>query len=392
MLNFDYYARTKIIFGEETETRAGAEITGYLKKTANVLLHHSGGHTVKSGLISRVKKSLTDAGHSVFELDGVVPNPRLCLVYKGIDLAKKEGIDFILAVGGGSVIDSAKAIALGAANQFDVWDFFQRKKTAENALPVGAVVTIPAAGSEGSSSCVITNEENHEKRGYNSEFNRPIFAILNPALTYSIPAYHTACSIIDMFTHISERYFTKTLNVELTDELCEGAMRTIIRNGRKVFSGGENDYNVRAELMWAGSLAHNNIFGTGRLGDWGPHMIEHELSAFYDIAHGAGLAIVYPAWMEYCYNEDPKRFARFACKVWGVDGAYYDIEQAAREGIFRLKNYFRSIGMPVSFADAGIETTRIPEMAKQAVKFGPIGNLRKLEEKDIEAIYRLAAV
>ena len=391
MQNFEYYARTKIIFGENTETKSGAEIAFFMKKSAKVLLHHSGGHVVKSGLLSRVKQSLADAGHAVVELDGVVPNPRLSLVYKGIDFAKSEGVDFILAVGGGSVIDSAKAIALGVANSGDVWDFFERKKTPEASLPVGAVVTIPATGSEGSNSCVISNEDTHEKRGCNAECNRPVFAILNPVLTYSLPAYQTACSIVDMMTHIMERYFTKVPFVELTDEMCEGALRTIIRNGRKLLSGGEKDYNARAEIMWAGSLAHNNIFGTGRIGDWGSHQIEHEMSALYDIAHGAGLAIVYPAWMEYCLKEDLARMARFAVKVWGVDGAYYDLEQAGREGIFRMKNFFRSIGMPVSFADAGIETSRIAEMAKSVVKFGPIGNYRKLDEKDIEAIYNLAA-
>jgi len=388
MQNFEFYSRTKIIFGKDTESKAGAEAAQYAKK---VLLHHSGGHAVKSGLINRVKDSLKNAGVEWVELDGVQPNPRISLVYKGIDIVKKEKLGLILAVGGGSVIDSSKAIALGADNEGDVWDFFERKKTAVHAMPVGAVVTIPAAGAESSNSCVITNEQGPWKRGVNSECNRPVFAILNPELTYSLPPFQTACGIADMMAHIMERYFTKEPHVELTDELCEGALRAIIRNGRRILSGGERDYNARAEIMWAGSLAHNNIFGTGRIGDWASHPISHEISALFDTTHGASLSIIFPAWMRYNIHEDTTRFARFAAKVWGVDGAFYDLEQAALEGIFRMKNYFRSIGLPISFADAKIDASRIGEMAKRAIKFGPIGNFRKLDEKDIEAIYRLAA-
>jgi len=393
MQNFEYYARTKIIFGKDTENKAGAETAVYAKK---ILLHHSGGHAVKSGLISRIKDSLKNAGVEWVELDGVQPNPRLSLVYKGIDIVKKENLEFILAVGGGSVIDSAKAIALGAVNEGDVWEFFERKRTASKSMPVGVVVTIPAAGSESSNSCVITNEEGPWKRGVNTECNRPVFAILNPELTYSLPPYQTACGIADMMAHIMERYFTREPHVELTDELCEGALRAVIRNGRKIFSGGETDYNARAEIMWAGSLAHNNIFGTGRVGDWASHQIGHELSALYDTAHGAVLSILFPAWLKYIIQvsesaEDISRIARFAEKIWGVDGVFFGPEQAALEGVFRMKNYFRSIGLPVSLADANIDTSRISEMSKRTVKFGPVGNYRKLDEKDVEAVYRLAA-
>jgi alcohol dehydrogenase YqhD (iron-dependent ADH family) len=391
MQNFDYYARTKIIFGKDTESKVGEEIAGYAPTQIRVLLHHSGGHAAKSGLIDRIKDSLKKAHIDWVELDGVQPNPRLSLVYRGIDIVKKEKLEFILAVGGGSAIDSAKAIALGAANDGDVWDFFERKKTASQALPVGVVLTISAAGSESSSSCVITNEAGPWKRGANFECNRPVFAILNPELTYSLPPYQTACGVADMMAHIMERYFTREPNVELTDELCEGALRAIIRNGRKIMSGGESDYHARAEIMWAGSLAHNNIFGTGRIGDWAAHPIGHEISALFDTAHGAALTIIFPAWMQYNIKADTARFARFAVKVWGVDGAYYDLEQAAQEGIFRMKSFFRSIGLPVSFADAQLDASRISEMAKRAVKFGPLGNFCKLDEKDVEAIYRIAA-
>ncbi|MDR2480038.1 MAG: iron-containing alcohol dehydrogenase [Treponema sp.] len=388
MQNFEYYSRTKIIFGKDTENRAGSETAVYAQR---ILLHHSGGYAVRSGLIDRIKNSLKQAGVEWVELDGVQPNPRLSLVYKGIEIVKKEKLEGILAVGGGSAIDSAKAIALGAVNEGDVWDFFERKKTASRSMPVGAVVTIPAAGSESSNSCVITDERGPWKRGVNHECNRPVFAILNPELTYTLPPYQTACGVADMMAHIMERYFTKEPHVELTDELCEGALRVIIRNARRIFSGGETDYNARAEIMWAGTLAHNNLLGTGRIGDWACHPIEHELSALFDIAHGAGLAIIYPAWIKYNIKEDTPRLARFAAKVWGVDGAFYDYRQAALEGVFRMKNFFSSLGLPVNFADAKLDTAKIPEMARRAVKFGPVGNYRKLDEKDIEAIYRIAA-
>jgi alcohol dehydrogenase YqhD (iron-dependent ADH family) len=387
MQNFEYCNKTKIIFGKGTEERAGSETALYAKK---ILLHHSGGSTVKSGLIDKVKDSLKKAGVEWEELTGVQPNPRLSLVKKGIDIVKSKKLELILAVGGGSAIDSAKAIAVGAANEGDVWDFYDRKRTTDKALPVGTILTIPAAGSESSISSVITNDDGPWKRGVNLQCIRPVFSIMNPELTYTLPPYQTACGIVDMLAHIMERYFTKEPNVELTDELCEGAMRTIIRNARKIFSGGESNYDARAEIMWAGALAHNGLLDTGRIGDWASHALDHELTALFGIAHGAGLAIMFPAWIKYNIKEDTKRFARFAAKVWGVDGAFYDFEQAALEGVFRMENFFKSIGMPVRFADANIDSARIGEMAKRVVHFGPIGNYQKLDEKAAEAIYRLA--
>ncbi|MDR2542523.1 MAG: iron-containing alcohol dehydrogenase [Treponema sp.] len=398
MKNFEYRNGTKIIFGRGMENQVGSESARYAKK---VLLHHSGSSSVRSGLIDRVKESLKNAGVDWVELTGVLPNPRLSLVKEGIEIARKENCGLILAVGGGSVIDSAKAIAVGAVNDGDLWDFFEKKRTTDKALPIGTIVTIPAAGSESSTSCVITNEDGPWKRGMTLQCNRPAFSILNPELTYSIPPYHTACGIADMMAHIMERYFTREPNVELTDELCEGTLRTIIRNARKIFSGGENNYDARAEIMWAGAIAHNGFLDTGRTGDWASHALDHELSALFDIAHGAGLAVIFPAWMRYnlkvcksCKEDSLQtlsRFARFAAKVWGVDGAFYDLEQAALEGIQRLENFFCSIGMPVKLSQTNIDLTRIPEMAKRVVYFGPIGNFRKLDEKDAEAIYRLAA-
>jgi alcohol dehydrogenase YqhD (iron-dependent ADH family) len=388
MRNFVYHNRTKIIFGKGTETLAGAETAAY---STRILLHHSGGHAAASGLLETLKNSLKKAGVEWVELSGVKPNPRLSKVYEGIEICKKEKINFILAVGGGSVIDSAKAIALGALYDGDVWDFYARKKEPAAALPVATVVTIPAAGSESSISSVITREEGALKQGVNTEYIRPVFSILNPELTYSLPPYQTACGVADILAHIMERYFTRETHVELTDELCEGTMRAVIRNTRKVFSGGASDYDARAEIMWAGSLAHNNLLDTGRIGDWASHGMEHELSALYDIAHGAGLSVIFPAWIQYNIKEDAPRLARFAAKVWGVDGAFYDCGQAALEGVFRMKNFFRSIGLPVSFRDADLPVDRIPEMARRAVRFGPVGNYRKLDEGDVEAVYRLAA-
>jgi len=388
MQNFHFQMPTKIIFGKGTEDQAGKEVSLVSKR---ILLHHSGGHALKSGLIDRVRESLRRAGVEWVELDGVQPNPRLSLVYKGIDIVKKEKLDFILAVGGGSVIDSAKAIAMGAPDGGDVWDFFDQKRTVTQAMPVGTVLTIPAAGSESSNSTVITNEDGPWKRGVSTDHIFPVFSILNPELSYSLPSFQTACGVSDMMAHIMERYFTREPNVELTDELCEGAMRAIVRNARRIFLGGESDYDARAEIMWAGALAHNNLLGTGRVGDWSSHGIGHELSALFDIAHGASLSIIFPAWMRYNLKVDTKRFARFAEKVWGVDGAFCDLEQTALEGISRMRDYFRSLGLPVSFADAKLDVSRIGEMAKRAVVFGPIGSYRRLEEKDVEAIYRIAA-
>ncbi|MDR2597094.1 MAG: iron-containing alcohol dehydrogenase [Treponema sp.] len=388
MQNFEYCNKTKIIFGKGTEERVGNETAQYAKR---VLLHHSGGSAVRSGLIDRVKDSLKKAGVEWQELTGVLPNPRLSLVREGINIVKKEKIELILAVGGGSAIDSSKAIAAGAVNDCDVWDFFERKKTTDKALPVSTILTIPAAGSESSISCVITNEEGPWKRGMNFQCLRPVFSIMNPELTYTLPPYQTACGVTDMMAHIMERYFTKEPNVELTDELCEGVLRVIIRNARKIFSGGENNYDARAEIMWAGALAHNGLLDIGRIGDWASHALDHELSALFELAHGAGLAIIFPAWLRYNIKENTPRLARFAAKVWGVDGAFYDYEQAALEGVIRMEDFFRSIRMPIRFNDANLDPAKIGEMAKRAVHFGPIGNYRKLNEKDAEAIYRLAA-
>ncbi|MCL2440128.1 MAG: iron-containing alcohol dehydrogenase [Treponema sp.] len=398
MQNFEYCNKTKIIFGKETENRVGSEINAVLnekQKDKRILLHHSGGSAVKSGLIERIKGYLKAENIEWAELTGVQPNPLLSLVKKGVEIAKNEKLEMVLAVGGGSVIDSAKAIAAGALDDGDIWDFFERKRTPQESLPIGTILTIPAAGSESSTSCVITNEEGPWKRGMHSPFNRPVFSILNPELTYTLPPYQTACGITDMMAHIMERYFTRELNVDVTDELCEGTLRAIIKNAKIIFNGGENNYAARAEIMWAGAIAHNGFLDTGRIGDWASHALDHELSALFDIAHGAGLAIIFPAWMRYivsvCESDNAvmERLARFAEKVWGVNIG--DNKNAALEGITLMEDFFKSMSMPVRFSDTNIDPARIPEMAKRVVHFGQIGNFRKLGENDAEAIYRLAA-
>ncbi len=320
MQDFVFERGTKILFGRGMEDRVGRETARYSKR---VLLHHSGGHVVSSGLLNLVQERLGDAGVEWVELSGVKPNPRLSLVRQGIELCRKSKIDFVLAVGGGSVIDSAKAIAVGLPYDGDVWDFYDGKKIPERAIPVATVLTISATGSEASMSSVITDETGPWKRGLNAECLRPVFSVLDPELTFSLPPYQTACGIADMLAHIMERYFTTVAHVELTDRLCEAAMKTVIRNARPVMEDGD-DYDARAELMWAATLAHNDLLGTGRIGDWASHRIEHEISALYDIAHGAGLSVVFPAWIEYNLGEDVRRFARFAAEVWGVEGASYD--------------------------------------------------------------------
>ena len=333
MINFTFQNATKIIFGKDTESLVGEEINKIGKK---ILLHYGGGSIKKSGLYDAVIKSLKNANVEVVELSGVKPNPRLSLIQEGIKICKEQGIDAILAVGGGSVIDSAKGIAAGALYDADVWDFYTGKANIKAALPIGVILTIPAAGSETSGGSVVTNEDGWYKRSTGSDLLRPQFSILNPELTYTLPDYQTACGIVDMFAHILERYFTRTQNVEVTDRMSEAVMKVIIDNGLKVLQDSK-DYNARAEIMWAGTIAHNDILATGKVGDWGSHDMEHEISGIYDIAHGAGLAIVFPAWMTYVHKEDIPRFAQYANRVWNVDINVFNMEETALEGIKRTK-------------------------------------------------------
>lgn len=387
MNNFDFCSPTYFVFGKERETEAGR----YVKKYGGnkVLIHYGGGSVVKSGLLDRVRKSLAEEGLTFVELGGVMPNPRSGLVYTGVELCKKEGVDFILAVGGGSVIDSAKAIAMGAVYDGDFWDFFSVKRP-EKALPVGTILTIAAAGSEGSGDAVITKEEGMLKRGSGGDCLRPRFSILNPALTQSLPAYQTACGATDIMAHVFERYFTNTKEVEITDRLCEAVLLTMLKEVPRVIED-PNNYEARANIMWAGMVAHNNLVGVGREQDWNSHGLEHELSALYDCAHGAGLAVIFPAWMTYVLDHDVLRFAQMATRVFGCEMNFQNPKATALEGIWRLKKFFTSIGMPINFKELGAREEDIDYMVEKfGIGNGKTGGFVALDREAVTAIYHLA--
>ena len=391
MQNFEFYSPARLIFGKGTENTIGQTLKPHAKK---VLLHYGGGSIKKSGLYDRVVASLKEAGVEYVELGGVQPNPRLKLAQEGIELCKRENVDLILAVGGGSVIDSAKCIAMGVYYDGNVWDMYETGKAIEKALPVAIILTIPAAGSEASGDTVITNEEKALKYGYGSPKLRPLISVMNPELFFTLPKNQVANGVTDMMSHIFERYFTNTTHVELTDGLCETVLRTIMHNAPKVLKNAE-DYDAWSEIGFAGTVAHNGLLGCGRAQDWGCHNMEHELSAIYDIAHGAGLAVVTPAWMKYVWRENPQMFVQFAVKVMGVDGSYRQTEDIVMEGIEKLSAFFRSIGQPTTLGELGIGEDRLEEMARKATHecFGqesPIGGLKKLYWQDVLAIYKLA--
>ncbi|MFA9381454.1 MAG: iron-containing alcohol dehydrogenase [Acetanaerobacterium sp.] len=386
MLNFNYYNPARIIFGSDTEQQAGKYAAQYGKR---VLLHFGGGSIKKSGLYDTLVRSLTDAGLTVTELGGVKPNPRLSLVREGIRLCHENKIDFILAAGGGSVIDSAKAIAIGSRYDGDVWDFYKGTAEATESMPLGVVLTIPAAGSESSTSSVITNEEEGRKFGCNCAHFIPKFAIMNPKFTCTLPAYQTACGASDILAHLMERYFTQVTHVDLTDRLLEATMKTILYYAPMAIKA-PNDYDVRAEIMWAGTIAHNNLLDTGRIGDWGSHQIEHELSALRDVAHGAGLAIVFPAWMKYCYSANPDRFLQFATRVMDVELSFDRKEECILTAIARLEAFSISIGMPTRLPELGFTADDLAPMAQKCTSKGTVGNFKKLDKDDVLSIYRLA--
>ena len=391
MNNFDFYSPTKFAFGRGAEAR-----TGELVKTfggTRALLHYGGGSIRRNGVYDAVVASLKSAGIEFLELGGVKPNPRSGLVREGIALCRREKIDFILAVGGGSVIDSAKAIAFGTLYDGDFADYYFGKDVKNQppvpaALPVGVVLTIAAAGSEGSANSIVNLEPGMFKRGATGDALRPKFAVLNPEFTFTLPPYQTACGLTDIFAHVVERYFTPTKGVEITDALCEAVMRTVVAEGPKVMANPA-DYDARANIMWAGTVAHNNVCGVGRAQDWASHGIEHELSALYDCAHGAGLAVVMPAWMEYVMKADVARFARFARRVFDVADA--DDLSAAREGLRRYRAWLKSLGMPLSFAELGAKREDIPALvAKLGLKGNKLGSFMPLGDDDVAAILELA--
>ncbi|MCR5086170.1 MAG: iron-containing alcohol dehydrogenase [Lachnospiraceae bacterium] len=391
MFGFKYFTPTKVVFGRETEYRV-AELIREFGGT-KVLLHYGGGSVIRSGLLARVTKCLDDAGIAYITLGGAVPNPRLSLVYEGIELCKKEGVDFLLAVGGGSAIDSVKAIGYGVANEGDVWDFYDYKRKAKGCLPLGVILTIAATGSEMSDSSVITKEEGLVKRGYSSDYCRPRFAILNPELTMTLPDYQTACGCTDIMMHTMERYFTNGGNMEITDSMAEGLLRTV-KECAKVLAKDPNNYDARAEVMWAGSLAHNGLTGCGNDGgDWMTHKLEHELGGLYDVAHGAGLAAIWGSWARYVYKNCLPRFKRFALNVMGVANEGSD-EEIALRGIEAMEDFYREIKMPTNLRELGVKATEedLKVMAhKCAVGVnGGMGSARFLREEDMLAIYRMS--
>jgi alcohol dehydrogenase YqhD (iron-dependent ADH family) len=387
MKNFTFYSPTKIIFGKGTEDEVGRQTKKYGKK---ILLHYGGGSIKKTGLYDKVMKSLKQEGIEVIELGGVKPNPRLSLVREGIDICRKKNIDFILIVGGGSTIDSAKAIAAGAPYEGDVWDFFSDKKQKiESAIPLGVVLTIPAAGSEVSPDMVVTKEDGWLKRPSTGDPIRSKFSIMNPELTFTLSAQQTVTGVSDILAHTYERYFSQVANTELVDRLAEATMKTVIGNTRLILKDLK-DYDARAEIMWAGSIAHNDLLVTGKIGDWASHNIEHELSAIYDIAHGDGLSIVFPAWMKYVYRENIEKFAQFAERVWDVDTGSNGMESTALEGIARMEAFYREIGLPTRLTDMDIGEDRLEEMAEKCAGSGTVGKFKKLNKDDIVNIYKIA--
>lgn len=388
MENFVFYNPTRIIFGRGAENGVGEATRAYSRK---ILLHYGGGSIKRTGLYDRVTASLRKAGIEYLELGGVEPNPRLGLVREGIEICRRNGLDFVLAVGGGSVIDSAKAIAMGVPYQGDVWDFFAGRAKLERALPVGTILTIPAAGSEASTASVITNEDGWYKRGFNSELIYPRFSILNPEIAFTLSGYQAACGASDIMAHVMERYFTNTRHAELTDRLCEATLKTIIDKALIVLREPTN-YDAWADFMWTGTVAHNNLLNTGRAGDWASHDIEHELSAIYDVAHGAGLAAVFPAWMRYVYRHDLPRFAQYAVRVWNVDCSFASLEQTALAGIEKLSAFYRSLGLPLTLGEMGIAGDRLEEMADKCTDNGryTVGNFVKLGREDVLKILQSA--
>lgn len=384
MENFTFCSPTKIIFGKDAELKVGEELKAY---NCKVLLHYGGGSIKKSGLYDRVKASLNENGIDYTELGGVQPNPRLSLVHKGIEICKKENIGLVLAVGGGSVIDSSKAIALGTLYDKDVWNFYDGTDVPTKCLPVATILTIPAAGSESSPSTVITNEEKALKYGLTTQLVRPAFSILNPELMYTLPKYQIACGAADILAHLCERYFTNSKGVSLNDRLLEATMKETIIAADKIING-EPEYSDWANLVWCSTMAHNNVLGVGRIQDWGSHAIEHEVSAIYDIAHGAGLAIVMPSWMDYVKNNDISRFAKFAVNVMNVDNNFFNQSETADMGIKAFRSFMKSIGLPTTLKDAGIPKDRIEEMSIKCFRDGnrKVGQFVNLTQQAVKEI------
>ena len=391
MSNFSYYTPTHVYFGRGTQNQVGELVRAQGCK--KVLIHYGGQSARRSGLLAQVEASLDAAGVAHVQLGGVVPNPHLSLVYEGIELCRREDVDFILAVGGGSVIDSAKAIGYGMCMDGDVWELYNHTRRATGCLPIGVILTIAASGSEMSDSSVITKEEGGIKRGYNDDICRPKFAIMNPELTMTLPDYQTACGCTDILMHTMERYFVQGDAMEITDSIAEALMRTVMKQA-KILRDDPKNYDARAEVMWAGSLSHNGLTGCGHDGsDFASHRLEHEIGGMFDVAHGAGLAAVWGSWARYVYQNCMPRFVRFARNVMGVEAELSD-DAAALRGIELMEDFFRSIHMPTCFSELGIQPTQeqLEEMAHKCYLAvgGLLGSAKKLDEGDMLAIYKMA--
>ena len=392
MRDFIYYAPTEVVFGKESEE----QVAGLVKKYGGhkVLVHYGGRSAKKSGLLDKICALLEQGGVDYILLGGVVPNPRLSLVQEGIALCRKEKVDFLLAVGGGSVIDSCKAIACGVPFDGNVWDVYMGKAEPASYLPVACVLTIPAAGSEMSDSSVITNEDGDVKVGYSNAMSRPKFAIMNPVRTFTLPPYQTAAGVTDMMMHTMERYFSPEDDMDLTDAIAEALLRSMKENVFKVLADPE-DYRARAQIMWGGSVAHNDLTGCGMSGDWATHQLEHELSGMFDVTHGAGLAAIWPSWARYVYKENVSRFVRFAVNVMDVPNDFTDPEGTVLRGIEAMERFYHAIGMPINIHELigrDITDDEIREMVRKCSRGGTLlqGGFKVLHPEDMEAIYRMA--
>lgn len=387
MNSFQFHNPTRIVFGEGAASQAG-ELTSQYGKT--VLLVYGGGSIKKTGLYDRTVEQLKERGIVIHELSGIEPNPRLSSVHTGIDLCRKHGVDFILAVGGGSVIDASKAIAAGALYDGDVWDFFTNKAVVQKALPLGTILTLSATGSEMNGSTVISHWEEKLKRACGSSHLYPKFSILDPALTFSVPRNHTVYGAVDMMSHVFEQYFSLTENTPLQERFCESILQTVIENVELALEQ-PNHAAARANLMWCGTMALNGgQISVGMENDWASHGIEHEVSAIYDIPHGAGLAVIFPNWMKYVFSERVDRFVQYATRVWGVDGAGMTDEEIALAGIQATRDFFTRIGAEARLADFGIDGSQLERMAEEAVRYGPLGSFKRLTKQDVRAILEMS--
>ncbi len=392
MFDFTYFTPTKVVFGKNTEEQVGQLIKE--QGATKVLLHYGSGSVARSGLLDKVKASLDGCNISYVELGGVVPNPRISKVYEGIELCQRKGVDFILAVGGGSVIDSAKAIGYGIANDFDVWDLYEHTRKTDKCAPIGVILTLAATGSEMSNSSVINKEEGLLKRSYAHDVSRPKFAILNPELTMTLPEYQTMCGCTDIMMHTLERYFTQDGNSDMTDAIAEGLLKTVMKHAL-ILKDDPMNYKSRAEVMWAGSLSHNGLTGCGtKSTDFVTHGLEHELGGMYDVAHGAGLAAIWGSWARYVMDDCMYRFFKFAVDVMEIEADPFNMYGIAMDGIEALERFFRKIGMPTSLKELGVEPTDedIKELARKAAVAcgGKKGSAKVLYEEDFEKIFEMA--